>query len=149
MAKSPATTTDELVGTYKLVDTKLTLLDTGQTILKNDGGFVTYGRDGRMMAMIVRSVDRPKPASIDKITDQQCIELFRSMIAYGGSYTFDGMTVEHHIDISSNETWTGTTQVRDVKREGSRLILTTLPAPTPFDGKLVLATLTWEKLREP
>ncbi|MCK1522194.1 lipocalin-like domain-containing protein [Bradyrhizobium sp. 17] len=147
MAKHPDGIETDLVGTYKLLDTRLTFLDTGQTIPKDDTGFVMYGRDGRMMAMIQR-VDRPKPASIDKATDQECLELFRSMIAYGGTYTFDGMTVEHHINISLNETWTGTAQIRDVKRDGSKLILSTRPAPSPFDGKMVSATLTWEKFRE-
>jgi len=146
MAKRPEEFKADLVGTYKLLDTKLTLLDTGQTIPKNDSGYIMYGRDGRM-AMIRREV-RPKPATIDKATDQECLELFRSMIAYGGTYTFDGMTVEHHIDISLNETWTGTTQIRDVKRDGSKLILSTRPAPSPFDGKMVSATLMWEKFRE-
>jgi hypothetical protein len=147
MAKRPEEFKADLVGTYKLLDTKLTLLDTGQTIPKNDSGYIMYGRDGRMMAMIRREV-RPKPATIDKATDQECLELFRSMIAYGGTYTFDGMTVEHHIDISLNETWTGTTQIRDVKRDGSNLILSTRPAPSPFDGKMVSATLSWEKFCE-
>jgi len=143
-----ATIEDELVGTFKLIETKLTLLDTGETISKNDTGFVTYGRDGRMMAMLRRD-GRPKPSSIEKATDQECLELFRSMVAYGGTYTFNGRTIEHHIDISLNETWTGTTQVRDVTRDGSKLILSTRPAPSPFDGKLVSATLTWEKVRQP
>ena len=98
------------------------------------------------MALIVGK-DRPKPTSIDKITDQNSIELFRSIIAYGGGYQYDGNAVEHHIDISSNEVWTGTTQIRDVKRDGSKITLTTRPAAGPFDGKLVSTTLEWEKVR--
>jgi hypothetical protein len=69
------------------------------------------------------------------------------MIAYGGTYKFDGKTVEHHIDISSNGVWTGTTQIRDVKREQGKIILTTRPAPSPCDGKMVSATLVWEKVQ--
>ncbi|MET4272617.1 MULTISPECIES: lipocalin-like domain-containing protein [unclassified Bradyrhizobium] len=145
MAKSPDEIEDALVGTYKLVEVKTTMLDTGETIINKHNGFVMYGHDGRMMAMIRRDV-RPKPISIGKATDQECLELFRSMVAYGGTYKFDGTTVEHHIDISLNETWTGTTQVRDVECDGSRLILTTRPHPSPFDGKMVTATLMWERL---
>src|SRR3954452_11604117 len=140
MAKSPEEIEDALFGTYKLIEAKTTLLDTGETIVNKHSGFVMYGRDGRMMAMIRRD-DRPKPMNIDKATDQECLELFRSMVAYGGTYTFDGTTVQHHIDISLNETWTGTTQVRDVKLDGGSLILATRPHPSPFDGKMVSATL--------
>jgi hypothetical protein len=40
MAKRPEEFKADLVGTYKLLDTKLTLLDTGQTIPKNDSGYI-------------------------------------------------------------------------------------------------------------
>jgi Lipocalin-like domain len=123
------------------------MLETGQAVVMNDtSGFIMYGRDGRMMALMLTG-DRPTPVSIEKITDQERVELFRSMIAYGGTYTFDGKTVEHQIDISSNGVWTGTTQIRDVKREQGRIILTTRPAPSPFDGKMGSATLVWEKVQ--
>jgi hypothetical protein len=149
MAKSSEEIEGALVGTYKLVETKTTLIETGETtVSKKQSGFDMYGRDGRMMAMIRRD-ERPKPMSVDKATDKECLELFRSMVAYGGTYTFNGTTVEHHIDISLNETWTGTTQIRDVKHDGGRLILATRPHPSPFDGKMVSATLMWEKVREP
>ena len=82
-----------------------------------------------MMVIIVRS-DRPRPESPDKMNDQQRIELFRSMSAYGGTYTFHGDRVEHHIDISSNEVWTGTTVIRDIKKEEDRL-----QASPIFDGR--------------
>ena len=147
MLKKSATAAEgELPGTYKLISTTQTILETGQAVAMNHTGFIMYGRDGRMMVLILTG-DRPKPASIDKITDQERVELFRSMVAYGGTYKFDGTTIEHHIDISSNEVWTGITQIRDVKHEGGRLILITRPAPNPFDGKMVRATLVWEKVQ--
>ena len=68
-----------------------------------------------MMVIIVRG-DRQKAESIEKMTDQQRAELHRLMTAYGGTYKFDGKTMEHHIDISWNELWTGTTQFRDERK---------------------------------
>lgn len=144
--KSPAADADQLVGTYKLISATRTELETGQATVENLTGFITYGPEGRMMVLIVGK-DRPKAASIDKITDQQSIELFRSILAYGGSYEYDGKAVEHHIDISSNEVWTGTTEIRDVKRDGSKLVLTTRPAASPFGGKVDSTTLEWEKVQ--
>jgi hypothetical protein len=145
LRKSATAAEDELAGTYKLIGTTRTILETGEATATNHSGFIMYGCDGRMLVLILTG-DRPKPASIDKITDQERVELFRSMLAYGGTYKFDGKTIEHHIDISSNEVWTGITQIRDVKREGGRLILITRPAPDPFNGKMVSATLVWEKV---
>jgi hypothetical protein len=138
---------DELYGTYRLISTTRTVLDTGQIItFDGETGFITYGKDGRMMILAVRG-DRPKAESIEKMTDQQRAILHRSMTAYAGTYKFDGTTMEHHIDISWNEVWTGTTQVRTVKKDGDRLIFTTRPAPNPSDGKMAVTTLVWEKLK--
>jgi len=111
---------DDIVGTYRLISANRVILATGDTedsYGKNPIGFMTYGRDGRMMGMIVFS-NRPKAESLDKMTDQQRADLFRTMIAYGGTYTFRGNSVEHHIDISWNELWTGTTVIRDIQKEG-------------------------------
>jgi hypothetical protein len=75
------------------------------------------------------------------------LNLFRTMQAYGGTYTFHGNSIEHHIDISFNELWTGTTVIRDIRRDGDRLIYTTKPAPFPKDGKMSVNTLVWEKVK--
>ncbi len=45
-----------------------------------------------------------------------------------------------------NEAWTGTTQVRSVRRDGNRLVYTTPPFPFFTDGAMSLGTLVWEKL---
>jgi hypothetical protein len=88
---------DELAGTYRLISSTRTILETGEVLDtwgKNPNGFIIYGKDGRMLVLIVRR-DRPKPESVDKITDQQRADLHRSMTAYGGTYKFDGKRVEH------------------------------------------------------
>ena len=138
---------DEFYGTYTLISSTRTLLDTGQVDTSaQERGFITYGKDGRFLVLIVRG-ERPKAESIEKMTDQQRADLLRSMTSYGGTYKFDGKTMEHHIDISWNEIWTGTTQFRDVKKDGERLIYTTHPAPNIRDGKMSVTTLVWEKLK--
>jgi hypothetical protein len=114
---------DELVGTYKLISSTRKVLDTGEVLDtwgKHPNGFIIYGKEGRMLVLIVRR-DRPKPESVEKITDQQRADLHRSMTAYGGTYRFDGRRVEHCVDISWNEVLTGTTLIRDITREGERL----------------------------
>ena len=138
-----------LEGTWKLVSSTRTNTTTGATTDSfgpNPLGYIMYGKDGRMMVLITRS-DRPKADSTDKMTDEQRSRLFSSMLAYSGTYKFDGETIEHHIDGSWNQVWTGTTQIRNVKIDGDRLIYTTRPAPSPIDGSMGFSTLMWEKVK--
>jgi lipocalin-like protein len=138
----------DISGTYRLISSTRKILDTGQvveTFGKNPKGYILYGKDGHFV-VVITSDSRPKAEAIDKITDQQRAELFRTLTAYGGTYTFDGSKVEHHIELSWNEVWTGTTVIRDVQRDGDRrLIYTTRPA-LGGDGKMGVFTLVWEKV---
>jgi len=99
------------------------------------------------MLVLIVTDDRPRPESVEKLTDQQRAQLFRTMTAYGGTYEFDGKTVQHHIDISWNEVWTGTTVVRELKKEGSKLVYSSTAAPFSSDGRISEVTLVWEKVQ--
>jgi len=99
------------------------------------------------MMVIIVGDDRPNPESVEKMTDQERIGLYRSLVAYGGTYKFDGKTMEHYVDISWNEMWTGTTQFRDVRKNGELLSISTLPAPHARDGRMAVTTLLWEKVK--
>jgi hypothetical protein len=139
----------ELSGTYNLISSVRLILDTGQEVDafgKNPKGLIMYGEDRHFLALITND-GRPKPESIGTMTDQQRSDLHRTMTAYGGTYTFDGKKVEHHIDLSWNEVWTGTTVIRDVRIEGDRVIYTSRPAPFARDGKMSVVTLVWEKVK--
>jgi hypothetical protein len=56
-------------------------------------------------------------------------------------------SIKHYIDLSRNEVWTGTTQLRSVKRDGERLVYTTPPFHFHTDGKKSINTLVWEKVK--
>jgi Lipocalin-like domain len=145
----PIAAQEVLEGTWKLVSSKRTNTVTGastDTFGSNPLGYIMYSKDGRMMVLMTRG-DRPKPNSIDKITDEQRHRLFSSMLAYSGTYKFDEKVIEHHIDPSWNEVWSGTTHVRDIKKDGDRLIYTTRSAPSPTDGSMGFATLIWERVK--
>jgi hypothetical protein len=139
---------EDLVGTYKLISDTRKNLDTGE-VAYNFGehpiGYIMYGKDGRMLVIVLNG-DRAKPAGMEKVTPEQQAALFRSMLAYGGTYEFDGKKIQHHIDISWNESWTGTTTIRNVRKKGNRLIYTTDPAPFSSDGTRSVTTLIWEKV---
>lgn len=145
----PVGAQEVLEGTWKLIASTRTDAATGATVNTfgpNPQGYIMYGRDGRMMVLIAQG-DRPRADRVEAITDQQRQRLFSTMMAYTGTYTFDGKTIEHHIDVSWNGVWNGTTQARDVRREGDRLIYTTKPSPSPVDGSIGFATVTWEKVK--
>ena len=137
----------ELAGTYQLISSSTKHLDTGEDVSDEGAkGSIMYGADGRMLVLITYG-DRPKAESSAKLTDNQRAALFRTMLAYGGTYEFDGKTMTHHVDICSDEIRCGTTLVRDVAVDGDRLIYTTRPQPSPLDGKMIVITLVWQKLR--
>ena len=145
----PAATQEILEGTWKLISDIRTNTTTGVTVETfgpKPQGFITYTRDGRMAVLVVRS-DRPKPQNITKITEQERSQLFSSMLAYTGTYKFDGKTIEHQVELSWNEVWSGTKQIRDVKREGDQLIYTTRPSRSAVDGSISITTVTWEKVK--
>jgi len=138
----------DLLGTWKLASMRRTLAATGEVYDPSPdrppSGWIKYGDDGRMLVINVLG-GRPKPASIETITDDERAQLFRTMTAYSGTFTFDGSLVHHHIDVSWNECWTGTTQVRRVTRDGDRIVLTTLTATPGPDNKMGTISLVWEK----
>jgi hypothetical protein len=140
----------ELPGTYELISVSVNYLDTGEIIPdifgKAPKGFVTYGADGRMLAMITYS-NRPKPESIEKTTDEQRIALYKTMQAYGGTYTFDGKTVRHKVDICWDEVRCGTIVTRDIEQDGDKLIYKTYPAPFSANGRMAVTTLVWRRVK--
>lgn len=140
-----------LCGTWKLVSYQRTVVATGETtdfFGSAPRGFLNYSPDGRMIVIVVKE-ERPSPADPANVTDQDRAGLFKSMLAYGGKYSFDGKDITHHVDISWNEHWTGTDQLRHVRLEGRRLILSTDPLPDANDGTMIRAVLTWERVGEP
>ena len=79
-------------------------------------------------------------------TDEERITLFGTMIFYAGTYTFDAEKVIHHVDISWNQSWTGTDQVRFYKLDGNTLTITTPLNKNFVDGREGRSILVWERL---
>ena len=73
--------------------------------------------------------------------------LWDSLIAYAGPYKTSGSKLTVDVDVSMNETWNGTEQVRDFELTGRTLNLTTMPAPYSRDpSKIVFAKVTAERV---
>jgi Lipocalin-like domain len=139
---------EQLLGTWRLVSWERHLTETGESLApfgKSPSGFLSYGRDGRMLGLMV-SERRPKPTDLTKLSDQERVELFNTVVAYGGTFAVRGTQVVHEVDISWNETWTGTTQVRDFHIEGDRLTFSVGPQVGVY-GRRSTAVLVWDKVQ--
>jgi hypothetical protein len=147
---APAAESD-LYGTWEMVSLTRKLADTGVTEQprgKAPNGYLSFGRDGRVMSVIL-SEKRPKPESVAKMTDQQRIELFNTMNAYAGTYKLEGNKLTYSYDITGNEV-TDRASVREIKIEGRKLTMVNEPARSTMDGKMTSPTITvWEKVQAP
>ena len=139
-----------LLGTWKMVSWQHEVLASGQrtdVLGPQPVGYINYGSDRRVYAIVV-SKDRPRPAKLPP-TDEERVRLFNSMLAYAGTYTVDDEKVIHHIDASSNQTWTGTDQVRFYRLEGDKLVIWSAPAADPYSGEHGIYWIEFQKVQSP
>jgi hypothetical protein len=140
-----------ILGTWKLKSMFREVVATGEkltTILgERPNGYLSYSADGRMYAILTAD-NRIKPHEANP-TDEQRVKLHQSMFAYAGTYTVYADKIIHHVDISWNEAWTGTEQVRFFKLDGNILTITSAPIKSPQDGREGRPVLVWEKVKAP
>jgi len=138
---------DRLIGTWTLVSAEREEIPSGTRTAflgENPSGFLHYMPDGRMLALITRSGRKAPAGKVANAAEAEA--LIRSMIAYGGRYECEGDKVTHHCDISWNQSFTGTRQIRTVTFQGERLILSPPPSPDPTDGTMSVRRLTWKRI---
>jgi hypothetical protein len=132
------------LGTWVLLSMETEDQETGQKqnlLGVHPGGYLTYGPDCRMSAILVKE-SREGPVAL-VATDPESIELYRGLIAYAGSYSIDGYKITHHIQTSWNQAWTGTTQVSQFNIDGNSLYLRTGPGKSPVNGKQSSTVFIW------
>jgi len=149
-AAAPAAT--QIIGTWKLVSYVGEDVASGNktdVMGPHPSGYIEYGRDGRMIVIIV-GTDRKKPAA-SVATPAEALSLLTSLLAYAGTYTLDtaAHTVTHHIEVSWDQTRTGESHVRTYRFEGDRLTLTTQPSRDPATGRSSVRTVVWERAGAP
>ena len=135
------------LGTWKLQSFTTEDVATGaKTNMFGDhpSGCLSYGPDCRMYAILVKE-GRKAPDTLVP-NDAERVDLYSGFIAYAGTYSIEGDKVSHHIDASRNQSWTGTTQVRQFRIDGNSLYIRTLPATDPMTGEETSAVLVWIKV---
>ena len=136
-----------LVGTWRLVSYTREVLATGERmdlLGANPEGLLTYTRGGHVSAIIARDGRRPPTGLV--ATEAEKVELYDGLVAYAGTYTVEGDRVTHRIEVSWNQSWTGTAVVRTFAVEGNRVRLQTAPSPGPFGGREGIGVLIWQRV---
>jgi hypothetical protein len=139
----------QLLGTWRMLAWRREVLATGEiseAFGPEPRGFISYSPDGRVMVVVVKR-DRPMPSSLIPKPAEK-IALYDSLFAYSGTYSVDGDKVTHHIEISWNEAWAGTDQVRYCTIQANRLTYRSPPAQDPMDGQECSYTVEFEKVAE-
>ena len=124
-----------VVGVWRLVSTKATDPEgrqVGVPFGPRGMGLVTLTSDGRMMAVLVDG-----RASLPEGTPRQ-------YSSYCGNYTFDGSTLTTIVDANCDPVRFTAPQVRKVRFDGERMILT--PPAADVNGVKVTRELTWERI---
>ena len=139
---------EQLHGTWKMRSWRVEDLATGQ---RSDAlgaaprGYISYTPDGRVL-VVVTAGDRARPAELVP-SPQEKVGLYDSLFAYGGTFNFDGAKVTHHIDISWNEAWCGTHQVRFAQLDGDTLTYVSAPARNPMTGNDCQHTVVLDRVQ--
>jgi lipocalin-like protein len=139
-----------ILGTWKLKSYVREVTVTGEKIDQlgeHPDGYLSYSADGRMYA-IGTSDNRVKPRNVNP-DDEERVKLHQTMFAFAGTYTLEGGKVIHHVDISWNEAWTRTDQIRFYKLDGNTLTITTAPNKSTYDGRESRTVLVLEKVKAP
>jgi hypothetical protein len=145
IAEPVTLTKDALLGAWRMTSWTYEIVGTGEkrdALGADPRGWIVYSPE-RVMVLVLKS-DRKKPAELIPTPDEK-LALYDTMFAYSGTYAVKSDRVIHHLDMSWNEAWTGTEQVRFCKIEGNILTYMSAPAKNPLDGNEVVHTVKFER----
>jgi hypothetical protein len=111
----------------------------------NPVGVITYTSDGHMSVFIANP--KLRAAGGPFATDAEAADLYRTMVAYSGTYSVDGNEVTHKVEVSWNEAWNGTGQDRVIEVKDNRLTIKTPTMVSQMSGKRSINTLVWERMK--
>jgi Lipocalin-like domain len=134
-----------VLGSWRMISWTVENLRTGErrdALGPDPRGWIVYTPE-RVMVLVLKA-ERKKPAKLVPTVEEK-LALYDTMFAYSATYTVHPDRVVHHLDMSWNEAWTGTEQVRFCKIDGDRLTYTSAPAKNPLDGSEVVHEVLFER----
>jgi len=129
---------DRVLGSWRLISWVTRDVATGErrdALGANPCGSVIYTPE-RVTFLILKS-DRKRPEQLPPSDDEK-VTLFDTMFAYSGRYTIEPDRIIHHVDMSWNQAWNGTDQVRYYVVENDTLTISSAPGRSPFDGREIV-----------
>jgi hypothetical protein len=136
---------EQLFGTWKQLSGRYIDIETGEErtgLSQAPNGYFHFARDGRLFNITVDSARR-KPAG-PRPTADEAEALFRTLIAYTGTFEVQGNRVLFDVDVSWNESWTGSRQVRTFELSGDDLKISA-EIINPMTGRPARHQLTFKK----
>ena len=136
-----------ILGTWRLQSFVREVIATGQRYNEfgeKPDGYISYLPDGRMHAILTID-DRMRPGA-PVPTNEEKIKI-GTTIGYAGTYTMAGDRIIYRIEFSSNQSWTGTEQMRSYKLDGDTLTITTAVNKSPRDGQEARTVAVWKKVK--
>ena len=136
-----------LVGTWRVASFSMMTLETNEVSRpfgENTSGYLQYSPGGHMVVFLSAG-EMPKVTPPFSEADRAAIytNIFG---AYAGTYSVDGNKVTHHVVASWRPDWVGGDQIRFVELSGDKLTIKTAPVVSGLTGKLIVSTLTFERL---
>ena len=132
------------IGTWKLKSFVTEFQASGEkraVLGNNPSGYVVFTPEGRVITLIAG--EGRKPAQ----TNDGRAALLKTMFSYSGMYRVESDRIITKVDVSWNEAWTGTEQVRFFKIDGNRLDVISAWAPSAVipEKPIVRGILTFER----
>ena len=134
----------KLIGLWKLVSYELEFQDTGERQTPfgaHPNGYGVITAEGRTMAVLTAE-GRAIPKS-----DEDRAAAFKTVVAYTGMLKVEGDHWTTHVDVTWNEAWNGTDQVRFFRLDGDTLhISSAWSTNLNYEGRLTRGVLKWERV---
>jgi hypothetical protein len=102
---------------------------------------VIYTATGHV-ATIFTATGRSAPAG-RHATDAEAVQLFRTMVAFAGRYELKGDELVYYPEITWNEGWSGTKQIRYFEISDGVLQIRSAPATSALLNAETVMTMTW------
>lgn len=103
---------------------------------------VMFSRRDRLP--LSKQVRSPLSREMSDVPVEELAQAFASFNAYAGTYSLNGNTVTHHLEVASIPNRVGTDLLRTFTVNENRLTLKT--APVEQDGILQIFELLWERV---
>ena len=139
--------TAQIVGAWKWTGHVYRNVGTGSTANvygEKPTGLMIFTKNGNLVYAVFGD-NRPAPASTPA-TDAERAALFNTMAAATGVYRVEGNTLAITYSGSWNQSWTGTTQKRQIEIVGNKLTLMSAPFKSAQSGQETVFVVTYERV---